>query len=162
MTKSTKGNLLYRATRDGFTGQAFHSTCDGKGNTISIIKNNLNFVFGGFASSAWHSIGGFINDKNAFLFSLRRGGVSYKDKFTVKNAANALFGNGSYGPIFGSGSGNDILICNQSNTTMRSDSDFGSSYNLPNGFTYGGNAREFLAGHYNQWTTTEIEVYQIV
>ena len=42
MTKSTKGDLLYRASRDGFTGQAFHSKCDGKGNTISIIKNNSN------------------------------------------------------------------------------------------------------------------------
>ena len=52
MTKSTKGNLLYRATRDGFTSQAFHSTCDGKVNTFSIIKNNLNYVFGGFASYA--------------------------------------------------------------------------------------------------------------
>ena len=93
---------------------------------------------------------------------MRRGGVSYKDKFTVKNPANALIGNGSYGPIFGTGSGHDILICNQSNTTMGSKSDFGTSYNLPNGFTYGGNAREFLAGHLNQWTTTEIEVYQIV
>ena len=31
MNKSTKGNLLYRASRDGFTRQAFHAKCDGKG-----------------------------------------------------------------------------------------------------------------------------------
>ena len=70
-----------------------------------------------------------------------------------------MFGSSSHGPTLGA---QDIQICNQSNTTLGSNSDFGSSYNLPNGFTYGGNAREFLAGHYYEWTTTEIEVYQIV
>jgi hypothetical protein len=45
---------------------------------------------------------------------------------------------------------------------MESYSYFGSSYNLPNGYTYGGNANNFLAGNHNQWTTTEIEVYQII
>jgi hypothetical protein len=29
MTKPSKINLLYRATRDGFNSQAFHSKCDG-------------------------------------------------------------------------------------------------------------------------------------
>jgi hypothetical protein len=72
MTKSSKINLLYRATRDGFTSQAFHSKCDGKENTITIIKNNLNYVFEGYTSSAWHSSEAWNNDPNAFLFSLRR------------------------------------------------------------------------------------------
>jgi hypothetical protein len=160
MTKSSKGNLLYRATRDGFTCQAFHSKCDGKGNTITIIKSHLNYVFGGFASSAWNSSGSFINDPNAFLFSLRRAGVSFKDKFTVKRAEYALYGNSRYGPTFGGG--DDIFICNQSNTNTGSCCNFGSSYNLPNGYTYGGNAKDYLAGNWNKWTTTEIEVYQIV
>jgi hypothetical protein len=160
MTKSSKMNLLYRATRDGFTSQAFHSKCDGKGNTITIIKNNLNYVFGGYASSAWHSYGGYINDPNAFLFSLRRAGVSFKDKFTVKVAADAYYGLSSYGALFGNG--HDICIYNQSNTNFGSYSNFGGSYNLPGGYTFGGNAKDFLAGNFNQWTTTEIEVYQII
>ncbi len=162
MTKSSKGILLYRATRDGFTSQAFHSKCDGKGNTVTIIKSHLNYVFGGYASSAWNSSNTWINDPNAFLFSLRRAGVSFKGKFTVKVATNALYGHSGYGPIFGSGSGHDIYICNQSNTNIGSISNFGSSYNLPYGYTYNGNARDFLAGNYNQWKTTEIEVYQII
>jgi hypothetical protein len=159
MTKSSDGILLYRATRDRFSSQAFHSKCDGKGNTITIIKNNLNYVFGGYASSAWNSSGEWIDDPNAFLFSLRRDGVSFKDKFTVKQAQYALIGNTGYGPRFG---GCDIYICNQSNTNIGSSSDFGHSYNLPNGYTYGGNARDYLAGNYREWTTTEIEVYQII
>jgi hypothetical protein len=160
MTKSSKGILLYRATRDGFTSQAFHSKCVGKGNTITIIKNNLNYVFGGYASSAWNSSGGYTNEPNAFIFSLRRAGVSFKDKFTVKEATSALYANSGYGPTFGGG--HDICIHNQSNTNIGSYSNFGNSYNLPNGYTYNGNAKDFLAGSYNQWTTTEIEVYKIV
>ncbi len=159
MTKSSNGILLYRATRDGFDSQAFHSKCDGKRNTITIIKNNLNYVFGGYASSAWNSSWNFINDPNAFLFSLRRDGVSFKDKFTVKYAERALYGYSSYGPSFGY---NDICILNESNTKMGSSSNFGDSYNLPNGYTYGENANDFLAGNWNKWITTEIEVYQIL
>ena len=158
-TKSTKGNLLFRATRDGFTSQAFHLKCDGKGNTITIIQSNLNYVLGGFASSSWNSSDGYINDQNAFLFSLRRNGDSYTDKFIVKNVGNALFGSSSHGPTLGA---QDIQICNQSNTSIGNYSGFGVSYSLPNGYTQGGNAQAFLAGNYNEWTTTEIEVYQIV
>ena len=160
MTKSTKGNLLYRASRDGFTSQAFHAKCDGKGKTITIIKNNLNYVFGGYASSPWNCSWDYINDPNAFIFSLRRAGVSCKAKFTIKTPGMALYGSASCGPTFGGGF--DIYICNQSNLNIGSGSYFGHSYNLPNGYTYGGNAKEFLCGNYDQWTTTEIEVYQIV
>jgi hypothetical protein len=45
---------------------------------------------------------------------------------------------------------------------MGSYSNFGNSYNLLDGYTHGGNAKDFLAGNYNQWTTSEIEVYQIL
>ena len=160
MTKSSKRKLLYRATRDGFTDAAFHSRCDCKGSTITIIKNNLNYVFGGYASSSWRCNGMCRNDQNAFIFSLRRAGVSFKDKFTVKRSECAITGYLRHGPIFGGG--HDICIKNQSNTAVGSYCNFGHSYNLPNGYTYEGNAQSFLAGNYNQWTTTEIEVYQIV
>ena len=160
MTKSTKGNLLYRASRDGFYSRDFHDKCDGKSNTITIIKNSLNYVFGGFASSAWSSSYQYINDTNAFLFSLRRNGTSTSDKFLSKISQYSLFCRADYGPTFGAG--HDIHICNQSNTNYGSQGNLGHSFNLPNGYTYGGNAKDFLTGSYNQWTTTEIEVYEII
>jgi hypothetical protein len=159
MTKSSKSNLLYRASRDGFTCQAFHSKCDGKLNTLTIIKNNLDYVFGGYASSAWDDSGDYINDPKAFLFSLRRDGVSCKDKFTIKNPSSALFGHSSYGPTFGGG--HDIYIYDSSNLYNVSYSNFGHSFCLPAGYTFGGNAQNFLAGNYNKWLVDEIEVYQI-
>ena len=81
MTESSNGILLYRATRDGFTVDEFHSKCDGKANTITIIKNNLDFVFGGFCAEQWTSEFCWVMDPKAYLFSLRRNGVSKNDKF---------------------------------------------------------------------------------
>ncbi len=159
MINSTKGNLLYRATRDGFEAQEFHTRCDGKSNTIT-IKNNLNYVFGGYASSAWNSSGTWINDPNAFLFSLRRNGLSLKDKFMTKKPEYSLLGKWNYGPTFGSGF--DIHICNQSNTNNGRNTYCGHIYVRPCEFTFYENASSFLAGHNNKWITTEIEVYHIL
>ncbi len=148
MTQSTKGNLLYRATRDGFTAQAFHLRCDQIKNTITIIKNNLNYVFGGYASADWNSHGSYTYDPNAFLFSLKRNGTSFKDKFIITNPNYALYGHANYGPTFGSG--HDLHICNQSNISNGCYSGLGNAYNTT-GISLVENGN---------WFTTEIEVYQ--
>lgn len=108
ITQSSKGTLLYRATRDGFTANAFHAKCDGKAKTITIIKTNGNYVFGGYTSAAWNKAGTYIADTNAFIFSLRRNGVSKCEKFMVKNPNAAIIGHKHYGPIFGGGNGNAV------------------------------------------------------
>ena len=162
MTNCKVGVLLYRATRDTFNTVIFHQKCDGVKNTISIIKNDLDYVFGGYASSAWNSSGQYINDPNAFIFTLRRNGKFECNKFMVKNAnvANGTNGTSAYGPTFGAG--HDIYIINNSNANMGSSSNFGHSYSLPDNIVYGTDiAKNFLAGNHNQWLVTEIEVYQI-
>lgn len=45
--------LIYRGSRDGFTAKSFHTICDGKGPTLSLIKSEHEKVFGGFASISW-------------------------------------------------------------------------------------------------------------
>ena len=162
MTRCKVGVLLYRATRDGFTTAAFHQKCNGIVNTLTVIRNNSDNVFGGFAALAWHSGSAYINDENAFIFTLRRNGFSEASKFMVKNAniGNATYGHTDYGPTFGGG--HDLYLCNQSNINTGSYSNFGHSYELPDGFVYATeDAKNFIAGNYNQWLTTEIEVYQI-
>jgi hypothetical protein len=67
-TNSESGTLLYRATRDGFTANAFHANCDGKAKTITIISTN-NHVFGGYTSAAWNKSGDYIKYASAFIFS---------------------------------------------------------------------------------------------
>ena len=46
--------LLFRASRDGFASQTFHSKCDNKGPTITVVKSGAN-IFGGFTEISWKS-----------------------------------------------------------------------------------------------------------
>jgi len=161
MTNKKAIRLLYRATRDGFTHSAFHSKCDGKANTITIVKNNLNYVFGGYASKAWHSNDRWIEDGNAFIFSLRRNGISTNEKYKVAKPQYAYYGySSSY--LFQFGYGGDIFVEANSNTETGSWTNFGYSYQLPEGYTYGSeSAQSYLSGKDRSWLTTEIEVFQL-
>lgn len=49
--------LLFRASRDGFATDAFHSKCDNKGPTVTIVKSGKN-IFGGFTERPWTTEGG--------------------------------------------------------------------------------------------------------
>ena len=92
MVSFQNAKLLYRATRDGFSASSFHRNCDGFPNTVSIIKTDSNYVFGGFSSIVWNTtVGGLHNwfqDENAFLFSLRRSGVSTNIKLDLDYSSN--------------------------------------------------------------------------
>ena len=46
--------LLFRASRDGFAASAFHSKCDNKGPTVTVVKSGTN-IFGGFTEKPWTS-----------------------------------------------------------------------------------------------------------
>ena len=46
--------LLFRASRDGFAGTVFHSRCDNKGPTVTVVKSGAN-IFGGFTEKSWTS-----------------------------------------------------------------------------------------------------------
>ena len=52
-------HLLLRASRDGFRASTFHSKCDSKGPTVTIVKSEGN-IFGGFTQRAWESTGKFL------------------------------------------------------------------------------------------------------
>ena len=55
---------------------------------FSITK--IIIFFACYIWSAWNSSGNSINDPNAFLFSLRRARVSFKDEFIIKQTEYAL------------------------------------------------------------------------
>ena len=46
--------LLYRASRDGFAAECFHSRCDNNGPTVTIVKSG-EYIFGGFTEQSWTS-----------------------------------------------------------------------------------------------------------
>ena len=152
-------DLMYRASRDGFAARAFHDRCDNVPNTVTIIKNNLNFVFGGFTAARWTSNSSYIADPTAFIFSLRRNGISNNYRLPINSTQvnYAIFGYSPYGPTFGVG--NDIIIRDQSNINTVSSSRI-TSY-TPQTYPSGSNGTLFLTGGWQNWLTTEIEVYQL-
>ena len=52
--RNGKWRLLFRACRDGFEAESFHSKCDNKGPTVTIMKSG-SFIFGDFTEIAWKS-----------------------------------------------------------------------------------------------------------
>lgn len=112
--------LIYKASRDGFGANIFHSHCDNKGPTITIIQSNNNYLFGAYTSFVWTSAGGsYQNDKTAFLFTLTNPHNISPTKYMIKsgNEGNAVYHHSGYGPTFG---GHDIHIANNSNTSNSS------------------------------------------
>ena len=62
LPKTGDWSICWRATRDGSTANTFHSRCEEKSPTLTIvqvIKNNKKFVFGGYATVPWHGGGKF-------------------------------------------------------------------------------------------------------
>ena len=137
--------LLYRATRDGFGAAQFHAKCDNNLKTLVVIKSTNGYIFGGYTQLDW-SGKTFKNDPNAFLFSLVNASNSPR-KINRTNYPNSIFCKPTFGPTFGSG--HDLYICNNSNTSN-------GSYSNPN--CYSVPSEVFFAGSYN-FLTTEIEVF---
>ena len=135
-------SLLYRGTRDGLSGSAFHSNCDNKGCTLTIIETTDGKVFGGYSNTPWSSSGGHTVDNKAFLFALSGSGISSpcKMKFRCMSDQHAICQNLSYGPVVGIG---DMIV-------------YGSIVSLRQGFTY--HPWPLPLGSY---PTKEMEVFQL-
>ena len=104
-----KFELLFRGTRDGMTANEFHRKCDNQGPTITLIKNNKDHIFGGYASISWTSGNENKNAPKSFLFTLTNIYNTKPTKFQSKNNGKEVYHEKNYGPIFGE-NGNDFYI----------------------------------------------------
>ena len=144
--KNIEMKLLYKLKNNGDSASTFHSLCNNKGYTLSLIRNTKGYRCGGFISKSWTSCGSYVNDPNAFLFSL-----DYKEQYFTNEGKDAFYDHSSYGPTFGSG--HDFYISNSCTQNT-------SSYcNFP--YSYGGTKARVLSGGYYYFKVNEIEVYQI-
>src|SRR6266498_6065658 len=68
--EKTEWKLLYRASRDGYTAHAFHSCCDNKGPTLTIVKcKDKTGLIGGYTPLNWSSdTGYYVADQRAQSF----------------------------------------------------------------------------------------------
>jgi hypothetical protein len=155
-TQMDKFKLLYRASKDGFGSKDFHSKCDGKANTLTILKAN-GFIFGGFTTATWDSSGKYKTDPNAFLFSLtNKDNKPCKMKIDSSQHEYAILCKNEYGPIFGF---NDVCILNNSNIIKNSFSYLGHTYKHTQYAARTNEAKSFLAETF-EFQLDEIEVYQ--
>jgi hypothetical protein len=153
--KQTKLELLYRASRDGWRATDFHSKCDNKGATVTVIKSTGGYVFGGYADVAWASTGQWQPSSNAFLFALQYPSGVAPVKMPVLQPQHAIYGHASpYGPTFGGG--HDIYVADNANSNSNSYTNVGHAYQLP----AGQNAQTFLTGARN-FEAAEMEVFRV-
>ena len=72
----------------------FHSRCDYKGATITLIKvKKTGKRCGGYTSISWKSLDEFAKDPSAFLFSL-----DLKSHYPVQQNQYAVYLNRKFGP----------------------------------------------------------------
>jgi hypothetical protein len=153
-SRAQKWRLLYRGSVDGFEPEVFHSKCDSKANTLTVIKSTSDCVFGGYVSGIdWDENSGYKASNGSFIFSLVNKANNPVRLNCTKNE-NSIFCHGNVGPTFG-GPNPDIGIMMKSGNF----SNLGSSYQLPAGLEpETEEAKCFLAGSHN-FQIKDIEVF---
>ena len=95
-SKFIKCKLIYDAKENGDKVSTFHSLCDNKGATLTIISTNDNKIFGGYLSMSFSENSGWIHDEKAFVFSL-----NYNEKYESLDTTYTFYGGKDRGPTFG-------------------------------------------------------------
>ena len=84
--KKIKANLLYRLTRDGSEISTFHSLCDNKGATLTLMNIKINeHKIGFFINKSFDCYSGWKKDDDSFLFNLNQN-KKYKKILSNSNA----------------------------------------------------------------------------
>jgi len=109
--------LLFRGSRDGFTTNKFHETCDGQLRTVTIVKvKDSNEILGGYNPKAWawdsvenDGFGYYSTTKDSFIFSFKKNDriENYVLSRVIDKKKAVYNGNRNYGPSFGE---NDLDI----------------------------------------------------
>ncbi|CAH3168575.1 unnamed protein product [Porites lobata] len=156
-SESSKWKRCWRASVDGWNASTFHSGCDNKGPTVTIIRVGGKYIFGGYTNLSWGNSCQYRYDSQAFLFSLvnKPGWAPVKLPQTGQHSSDrsSVFDCSLYGPIFGGG--NDIYMSASSHNSAN----LGYTYSPPSGYNYNEYfTKTFLAGTYH-FTSDEVEIF---
>nr|XP_058945615.1 uncharacterized protein LOC131773682 [Pocillopora verrucosa] len=144
----------WHAKTDGWAASTFHSNCDGRGPTVTIIKVN-DSIFGGYTDVSWSSSCFWSYATKAFLFSFNNIKGYNPVKLTqYRNQQHAMYTCSSYGPTFGSGF--DIKIHDDAVNNQRSYTLCGGTYSNPKDYL-AGNCGFFTGSYY--FIPSDIEVF---
>lgn len=141
--------LLYCSTRDGRNDVTFHSKCDHKGPTLTVVETTDGHIIGGYSDVHWDcDYISFQPSHKAFLFAISKSNSFSPSKMKLKGSQNnhAIHHNKSYGPTFGSG--NDLKVQGQ------------YVYITKIGFTYYGAPSSMQTE--TKYKIKEMEVFQVI
>jgi hypothetical protein len=151
-------SLLWRGSRDGFSGRDFHSRCDGHANTLTVILDTKENVFGGFTPVKWESPQLFQYAKadhslRSFLFTLKNPHNIPARRFALnaEKKDGAIVCHSERGPHF-----NDIGVSDNCNRNTKSWTRLGWPYTNDTGL----NANTVFTGS-GHFQVKEIEVFEI-
>jgi len=151
--KNQKWSLLFKAKVHGMTGYSFHSRCNARTPTLSVIRATSGNIFGGYTTLSWAGTG-YGADSNAFLFSLVSG-RGHPFRMNCSNTAHSISRDQNNGPTFGGG--HNIFVGPAFDSAVNYCNPYASYTVENNAFTdYSG----LLAGAYN-FTVDDLEVFTI-
>jgi hypothetical protein len=143
--KIKKYNLLFRASENNYRAANFHTKCDGRNNTLTIVETKNGRIFGGFTDASWNqNNSNYSSGSNGFIFSLDNYDIYYNS-----NSSYNIYSHSSYGPYFGSG---DFIISDNCYTNTSSESMGNSYYN---------NGKKYPLTGYYQFAVKDYEVFQL-
>ena len=119
---------IYDAATHGWKKEDFHSRCDKKGWTLTIVETTKDFIFGGFTTAEWESAPYPYISKpcpHLFLFS-----VNEDTKYPITSGdRDAIICNSGFCAAFGE---IELVIASDSNNNTRSSFQAnGDSFKLP-------------------------------
>lgn len=158
--------LIYRATKNGFAGPKFHFICDNKGPSLTVLKSQNGFIFGGYTSVKQYNPPNinphFERDPEAFLFQLHPHKTKHerlpgKEKCVARGKQRICV----FGRTLLDEENSDLEVIDECNTHNHSWANLGHCFALPASMTHGSeDARCYLAGT-PTFKVTEFEVFQI-
>jgi hypothetical protein len=143
--------LLYRSSRDGRNDATFHTKCDNKGPTLTVIETTLGNVIGGFSECRWMSDKTYAMSSKSFLFAISPSGTFLPTKMVLSGSPHhSIYKHPSQGPTFGA----KVANCGHD---FRVDEEY---LHLDIGQTYSGPPSQLVGQH--KLTIKEMEVFQVL
>ena len=142
--------LIYRATEDGDTAEAFHNKCDNIFPILILIKTDQHRRFGGFTQTFFESNEDMKSkpDGSAFIFSLDK-----LKSYDVQEGQNPICTCKTKGPIFYGNECSNIYLSNNFFSKKGNVARKGDRFNTNEDYEINFGKPKFL--------TREIEAYQI-
>ena len=149
-------------SKDGGVGSVFHTNCNNKGPTVTVVRSSSGHLFGAVAANSWTSPSAHVSSPDSFLFCLDCAGErdTPRKLAQLPGKTNAMYDVGSYGPTFGPG--HDLYIANAPGKTATSASNLGATFECPSSIGVYGSAecQAYIAG-YRYFVVSDYAVYVI-